>query len=87
MDLILIVSLVRAGVKLSLPLLMTSVGEIFAERSGVVNIGLGDGKSVLEITFILLSVNFRACIECQSNSLFGSQVSNFGSNSNRLEAL
>jgi len=40
LDLILIVSLIRAGIKLSLPLLVTSIGEIFAERSGVVNIGL-----------------------------------------------
>ncbi|MEE2710722.1 MAG: ABC transporter permease [Gemmatimonadota bacterium] len=40
MDLILVVSLIRAAIKLSLPLLVTSIGEIFSERSGVVNIGL-----------------------------------------------
>ena len=40
MDVILIISLIRAGIKMATPLLMTSIGEIFSERSGVVNIGL-----------------------------------------------
>jgi simple sugar transport system permease protein len=40
MDLILLVSLLRAGIKMAVPLLVTSIGEIFAERAGVINIGL-----------------------------------------------
>ena len=41
MDLaILIISLIRSGIKMATPLVMTSIGEIFAERSGVINIGL-----------------------------------------------
>ncbi len=41
MDLfILTISLFRAGIKMATPLVITSIGEIFAERAGVINIGL-----------------------------------------------
>jgi len=41
MDLLLIsISLIRSGLKMAVPLLMTALGEVFAERAGVINIGL-----------------------------------------------
>lgn len=40
MDLLLLISLIRAGIKMSVPLLTTSIGEVFTERAGVINIGL-----------------------------------------------
>ncbi|MBM3262797.1 MAG: ABC transporter permease [candidate division Zixibacteria bacterium] len=40
MDILLLFSLIRATVKMAVPLVAASVGEIFSERAGVVNIGL-----------------------------------------------
>jgi simple sugar transport system permease protein len=41
MDLTLLtISLFRSGISMATPLVMTSIGEIFSERSGVINIGL-----------------------------------------------
>ncbi|MBI4553212.1 MAG: ABC transporter permease [Candidatus Latescibacteria bacterium] len=37
---LLFISLIRAGLKMAVPLLMTALGELFAERAGVINIGL-----------------------------------------------
>lgn len=40
MDLLLLLSLLRATVKMAVPLMSASIGEIFAERAGIINIGL-----------------------------------------------